>query len=222
MKIVSFSSSIAGPACAIAKSIKKHFYNNDYITNIFDYLEISLHSILEILYLKDDDINYLSLNNEIYLNKDDNNSVKFNNFDKIISHHDLKKIYTTEDYDNFIKKYIRRYHRLIYDILREDKIFFIRYGIEDENIFNKIMERILELNPNLKIYFIIINYDENNRVNNENHSNYIYINFYNYHKNIDKNTDLFVRTLNYDWKNVYNIILTYLNTSEKELFRFYE
>ena len=57
MKIISLSSSIAGPACAVAKSIKKYFYNNNYQTNMFDYLEISFLSILQILYLDKDDIN---------------------------------------------------------------------------------------------------------------------------------------------------------------------
>ena len=53
MKIISLSSSIAGPACAIATAIKKHFYNNDYQTNIFDYLEISLESINQFLLLEE-------------------------------------------------------------------------------------------------------------------------------------------------------------------------
>jgi hypothetical protein len=38
MKIISLSSNIAGPACAVAQCIKK-YYNNDYKTNFFDFLE---------------------------------------------------------------------------------------------------------------------------------------------------------------------------------------
>jgi hypothetical protein len=51
MKIISLSANIAGPACAIATSIKKYFYNNNYITNIFDYLELSIISINQFLLL---------------------------------------------------------------------------------------------------------------------------------------------------------------------------
>jgi hypothetical protein len=218
MKIISLSSSIAGPACAVAKSIKKHFYDNNYQTNMFDYLEISLLSILQILYLKDGDINYLNLNNEIFLNKDDNNSVKFNNFDKIISHHDLKKIYNENDYKNFIDKYIRRYYRLINDIKKEDKIFFIRYKSENDQLIDKIIEKILLINPLLKIYFIVVDYNEKD----ENiYRNYFYINFYDHNKNIDYNIDLYYRTLEYNWKLVYNIIFNNLDIKEKENFIYY-
>jgi hypothetical protein len=219
MKIISLSSSIAGPACAVAKSIKKYFYNNDYQTNMFDYLEISFLSILQILYLENDDINYLNLNNEIYLNKNDFNSVKFTNFDKIISHHDLKKIYSEDDYKNFIDKYKRRYYRLINDIKTEDKIFFIRYGIENNNIINEFINKILIINPNLKIFFIIIDYNEKHCDYND--KNYIYVNFYNHNKNIQYDNDLFYKTIQYDWKVVYDIIFNNLNSSEKENFKYF-
>jgi hypothetical protein len=220
MKIISLSSNITGNACAVAKSIKKYFYNNDYYeTNMFDYLEISFLSILQILYLKNDDINYLNLNNEIFLNKDDNNSVKFNNFDKIISHHDLKKIYSEYDYKVFIDKYIRRYHRLINDLKIEDKIFFIRYGIEDDDYINKFIDAIYVINPLLKVYFIIVDYNENNE--NINHKNIIYINFYNYKENIEYDNDLFYRTMQYNWRAVYNVIYDNLSLTEKENFKYY-
>ena len=219
MKIISLSSSIAGPACAVAKSIKKYFYNNNYQTNMFDYLEISFLSILQILYLDKDDINYLNLNNEIFLNKNGNNSVKFNNFDKIISHHDLIQKYSQNNYNDFIEKYKRRYYRLINDIENEDKIFFIRYGIEDNEIINKFIDKILIINPLLKVYFIIVDYNENNeKINNK---NYIYINFYN-HENIKYNNDLYYRTIEYNWKIVYDIIFKNLNVSEQKIFKYYD
>ena len=220
MKIISLSSTIAGPACAIAKSIKKYFYNNNYQTNMFDYLEISLLSIVQILHLENDDINYLNLNNEIILNKDGNNSVKFNNFDKIISHHDLKEKYSEDDYKNFIEKYKRRYYRLLKDIKTQDKIFFIRYGIEDNNIINNFINKILSINPNLKLYFIIVNYDEKNQYIND--KNYIYINFYNYNKDINYNSDLFYRTIKYNWKIIYDIILKNLDATEQNNFNYFD
>jgi hypothetical protein len=223
MKIISLSSSIAGPACAVAKSIKKYFYNNNYQTNMFDYLEISLLSILQILFLKKNDINYLNLNNEIYLNNSGNNSIKLNNFDKIISHHDLKISYTDDDYNNVINKYIRRYHRLIHDIENEDKIFLIRYGIEEDDIINKLINKLLLINPLLKIFIIIVDYNEDNKDNKiYNDKNYVYINFYNYIENIKYNDDLFYKIMQFNWKIVYYKIYENLNLTEKENFKYYD
>ena len=54
MKIISLSSNIAGPACAVAVSIKK-YYNNNYKTNFFDFLEVSLLSIIQVLQTEDID-----------------------------------------------------------------------------------------------------------------------------------------------------------------------
>ena len=184
MKIISLSSSIAGPACAIGLCIKKHFYDNNYQTNMFDYLEISLLSIIQILYLKNDDINYLHENNEVFINPVGNNSVIFKNFNHIISHHDLKLNYSEEDYKDFIDKYKRRYHRLMEYINTEDKILFIRYGNELESVINNFMNRINEINPKLQVFFINVNYDEKSEIVNYNIKNVFYINFYNH---IDKN-----------------------------------
>jgi arsenate reductase-like glutaredoxin family protein len=69
MKIISLSSYHAGPACAVSVSIKKYFYNNNTITNIFDYLEISLESINTLISISPVDIdNFLLTNNNIYIN----------------------------------------------------------------------------------------------------------------------------------------------------------
>ena len=51
MKIISLSSNTAGYACAIACIIKNKYYNNNYKTNFFDYLEISFTSIIQLLSL---------------------------------------------------------------------------------------------------------------------------------------------------------------------------
>ena len=164
MKIISLSSSISGHACAISQCIKQNFYNNNCITNMFDYLEISLLSIIQILYMKNDDINYLHINNEIITNIDGNKSVQFKNFDKIICHHDLKNNYTEEDYHNFIKKYQRRYYRLLHDLYNEDVLYFIRFGIEPQYLIEQFINKVKEINPKLTIYFINVNYDKYNKL----------------------------------------------------------
>ena len=219
MKIISLSANIAGPACAIACSIKQKFYNNNYITNMFDYLVISLTSILEILLLKNDDINYLHLNNEFFKNKNNQTSVKFKNFNNLISHHDLKLNFNDDDYNNFIEKYKRRYYRLINDIKNENKIFFIRYGVEDINTINLFIDTIKNINPNLDFYFInIINEKIYNNMN-INYKNYYLINFF----DLDKtNEDLFYNILNYNWKNIYNYIYEKLSDNEKDEINYIE
>ena len=212
MKIISLSSNIAGPACSIGCCIKKFFYNNNYKTNFFDYLEISFTSILQILRLKDNDINYLSIDeNNSFINNTNKRTIMFSNFDKIYSHHDLNVILTANELNIFFEKYKRRYYRLIEYIKNENIIFFIRYGIEDESQIYEFIEIIKELNPQLKVYFINI-YESNNdnssiynKINNL--DNFIEIN-YNHH--MDKNRiyskDLFYRLLEYDWNIIYKII----------------
>ena len=220
MKIISLSSNIAGPACAIGVCIKKYFYNNNYKTNIFDYLEISFVSIIQILNMDYNDIDYLSYNNNIEKNNDGKYTVKFNNFDKIYSHHDLNDNYTENDYNEFIEKYKRRYKRLINYIKNENKIFFIRYGIEDLEEIKSFINIINKINPNLVFFLIIVVYDESQK---EVNSEYININpynlnnvyFYNFYNNLDKNLiyseDLFHKTIEYNWKDIYNIIFNNLD-----------
>jgi hypothetical protein len=227
MKIVSLSSSIAGPACAIALCIKKYFYNNNASTNIFDYLEISLESINQLLNISFDEIDkYLRTNNEIYINKDDYSSVLFKNFDKIISHHDLTKEYTELEYDNFIEKYKRRFYRFMNDLKYEDKIFFIRYGNDNIKSIEYFIEIIKNINSNLKFYYINVDFIESDNLEIRNRyeiNNYIYINFYKYlDKNQEYNENLFYKTLQYDWKIVYNIIYENLEEEYKKIFTYYQ
>jgi hypothetical protein len=163
MKIISLASSIAGPACAIAVSIKKYFYNNNYQTNIFDYLEINLKSInyiLETIYKNNNIEDLLRTNNEIYLNNDGRSSVIFKNFDKFISHHDLPHEYNDEQYLELINKYIRRYDRLKIDLYKEDKIFFLRFGKENKEDIINFIKNVNMINPLLKVYFIHLDYND--------------------------------------------------------------
>ena len=218
MKIISLSSTIAGPACAIATSIKKYFYNNNYQTNFFDYLEISFLSVLEVLSIID--INSILNNNIIMLNKDNNMTIDFKNFDKILSHHDLHNNYNDSDYKSAIYKYIRRYNRLMNDIKTEDEIYFIRFGIEDTSLIYNFINKIKEINPLLKFKFINLIYNDNNNLNYQViNDNYILINFFDY---IDINKkysdDLYFKTIEFDWYIVYNIIYNELDNKYKNSF----
>jgi hypothetical protein len=211
MKIISLSCNYAGPACAVGHCIKHLYYNGNYQTNMFDYLEISMETIINILSTNDIN-NDLKTNYKIELNNKNKNTVYFNNFSKMVSYHDLPEPYDNNDINNLIEKYKRRYYRLIDDIKREDKIFFIRYGLEDDNNIKKFMNKINDLNPNLKVDFINVDYNENDNNyidNNADDSNYHYhyINFYKFldiHKKYDE--DLYFKTIQFNWGAVFGLI----------------
>lgn len=208
MRIISLSSSIAGPACSIACSIKKHFYKepNSYPTNFFDYLETSLISINQIL-TTDNIKDKLNTNFNKFINIDNNTSIKFNNFHHIISHHDLPLNYSEEDFQNLIEKYNRRLNRIINYIKTEDKIFFIRYGLEKQEDINNFIKIIKNINPNLEYLFLNIIYDPLDKTVELFDKNYILINFNNY---IDKSKiyseNLFDKIMEFDWSIVIKLI----------------
>jgi hypothetical protein len=213
MKIISLSSNIAGPACAVSTSIKKYFYDNNYKTNIFDYLELSLESINEVINIMINNIQFtdkLKENNEFYVNKDNNISVIFKYFNKIISHHDLMINFVENDYNILINKYERRYNRLKDYLYNEDIIFFIRYGIENKETIINFINKINTLNKSLKVFFININYDEIKEYDNQQYNdieNYIYINFFNYiDNNIEYNENLYYKTIQFNWNIIKDII----------------
>jgi len=203
MKIISISSNIAGHACAIGDSIRKHFYNNCKMTDFFDYLEVDLYSVNQLLSIQRNDIKYLSIKDNYYPNKDNKNTVYFNHFQKMISYHDLNINFEISDYDIFIDKYIRRYNRLIESIQNEDIIFFIRFGPELDMDVIDFINKIKIINSNLKFYFIHLDYNESfvNKIENISYlEEYHYINLYEPDKIL--NEDLYFQTLDYSWDKV--------------------
>ena len=215
MKIISLASHNAGYACAIACIIKQNYYNNNCNTNFCDYLEISFKSIVQLLSLENLSINNILSSKNIILNKDNKSTVLFDNFDKIYSHHDLIENYSENDYLNLIHKYERRYNRLINDIKNEDKIFFIRFGIENEDLIINFFNIINTINPNLKMYFINTYFDED--IDKTYYSdkltkcyNFYHINFKNFPLGPDyyNKINLFEKTFEYNWNKIFEIINT--------------
>jgi hypothetical protein len=217
MKIISLASYNSGEACSVFTCIKKHFYNNNCITDFFSYLEVSLETVNQILLMDEPYIDlYFKENYNIYHNKDGNYSITFNNFDKMISHHDLLKN-DELSLSNVICRYKRRYYRFIDDLKNEDKIFFIRYGKENPSSIRYFIELIKKHNPLLEFYFINI-YCEDSYEIDTTIENCYYINFLDYLDKKIYNEDLFYRVMEYDWKQVYNIIYNLLNEKEKKTF----
>lgn len=212
MIIISLSSDIAGPACAVATSIKKNIYENkNYPTNYFDYLVVSLKSINQLLKIGMKNINILKniLKNKlnIYENDTEKMTVEFLNFDKMISYHDLDKNYSEKDLSEFIDKYIRRYYRLLEYIKKEELIYFIRYGDENDQDIIEFNKNISLINPKLHFFFVNLIYKEHTINNIYDVHNYMLINFKEINiKDIEYSEDLFYKTLQFNWMKIFEII----------------
>jgi hypothetical protein len=203
MRIISISSNIAGHACAIGDSIRKYFYNNRKMTDFFDYLEVHLHSVNELLAIERKDIYYLNINNDFVENKHNKISVSFKHFQRMISHHDLNPQFDIHEYDVFIDKYIRRYNRLMDSIENENLILFIRFGKEEEIDIVQFIENIKKINPTLQFYFVHLDYDKDSSARMENLESvpeYSYLNLYDESLLLDE--DLYFQTLEYSWDKV--------------------
>ena len=149
------------------------------------------------------------LNNFNYehVNNHKNTVVKWNNFDKLISYHDLKEVYNEIELKNFTKKYMRRYFRLINDIYNEKIIFFIRYGKTSYDEIKNFYNNIKNLNENIICYFINVDYDKSvNNIYYEDIKTYIYINFHAINEPKIYNEDIYFKLLEYNWDFIFNII----------------
>jgi len=170
MKVISLSHNVNGTACSIAVATKKYFYNDNKQTEFFDFLTVSMKSVNEVITGRE--ITGFIRNNPTY-----ENMVKFENFDKIISCHDIDNFQRKDPSMNefeiitesLIKQYNRRRERLL-TVLREnqnnDNIYFLRYctgfeNIEHDEIIN-FMNNIKTINKNLVFHLILIttNYKE--------------------------------------------------------------
>ena len=206
MKIISLSYEDAGYACSIGTSIKKK-YNQQ--TNFFDFLVVDMRTINHIITLKD--LNLLTQNFKFEdQTKKENKTLIWNHFSKMISYHDLKSNFNEESLKEFTNKYLRRYYRLMNDLYNEEKLFFIRYGktnINDIKLFIANIKNINQ-NPKLKLYFINVDFDKNNKENifYSEINNYIYINFNQVNKTELKNDDIYFQLLECNWEYVFHKI----------------
>jgi len=204
MKIISLSSNEAGYACAVASSIKK-YYKNTTKTNFFDYLVVSIKSINQVL--ETNNMEILRSNFTIQPTIDNLMEVKWLNYDKMISYHDLKK--NDESHlENFKTKYVRRFIRILHDIYEEDVIFFIRYGELNIDELKKFYRILYLKNPKLTFFFIHVDYDEEQKykLNEKYFQNYIYVNFYFINQKKNYHQDIYFRILEYNWEFVFKII----------------
>ena len=171
---LSLSSSYAGNACAVRQSIINYTTNTNE-TQFFDWLVTSMKSVNQIL----ENTPIIFFPNSL-----NTTSINFKNFDLLTSHHDIHEL-NDNSINEITEKYIRRKERLIKTIKEQNKINFIRYcknqqNIEEEEIL-KFYKNVKNINTNLLFNFILIS-DNNDLVipNSLLKDNFIYINLNNY------------------------------------------
>jgi hypothetical protein len=176
---ISLSSSYAGNACAVHESITKYISTSNK-TLFFDWLVTSMKSVNQVL----ENTPIIFETESIRPNTLNTTSINFKNFDLLISHHDIHD-FNDNSINEITNKYIRRYERLINTIKEQEKINFIRYCKNQQNLEEKeiytFYKNIKNINPNLIFNFILIS-DDNDLVipNNLLKDNFIYINLNNY------------------------------------------
>jgi|LakMenE01Jun11ns_1017448.scaffolds.fasta_scaffold9951731_6 hypothetical protein len=176
---LSLSSSYASNACAVRQSIINYSKQQNE-TYFFDWLVVSMKSVNQVL----ENTPIIFESNYIYPNPLNTTSINFKNFDLLTSHHDIHE-FNENSINEITEKYTRRYKNLINTIKEQNKITFIRYcknqqNIEEEEIL-RFYKNINKINPNLLFNFILISdYDKLIIPNNLLHDNFIYINLNNY------------------------------------------
>ena len=176
---ISLSSSHIGNACAVHESINNYSSTSNK-TLFFDWLVTSMKSVNQIL----ENTPIIFETESIRPNTFNTTSINFKNFDLLISYHDIH-YFNDNSINEVTNKYIRRYERLINTIKEQQKINFISYcknqqNLEENEIYT-FYKNIKNINPNLLFNFILIS-DDNDLVipNNLLKDNFIYINLNNY------------------------------------------
>ena len=185
---LSLSSSYIGNACAIRQSIINYTYASNK-RQFFDWLVISMKSVNQVLE------NTPIICNKLYINVR-GKFIKCKNFDLLILHHDVKNFDLLFLYNDvreinmnilngIIEKYNKLYERLINTIKEENKINFIRYCKNqddlEETYIIRFYQNIIKINANLIFNFILISDCDNLVIPAKLlKDNFIYINLNNY------------------------------------------
>jgi hypothetical protein len=147
-----------------------------------------------------------------YPNGTNSVSIHFKDFDYMISHHDMLE-YNKSNVIEIIKKYERRYERLMDSIILENLIIFVRFVKEKEDLLEEDLinfyNNIENINPNLTFYFIIL--INENIIFNINICTKKNIIIYNFKSFLEQNKiyddNIYFRIINeYKYENIYNLI----------------
>jgi hypothetical protein len=199
-----------GLACNVKYQINQYNQKNQLSqpTYFFDWLITSFEAVLQIFEVEDiQDILFLENIESIGIREIDSNysQMTIKSLDYCESVHDVRANFEKRDIVDFIRKYKRRYDRIIELINSENKLYFVRYCHKSANITEKQKRRfkdcILKINPNCQFNLVNLIDKNSDRIKED---NYIELNLHNYLiKPID---DSDWTTSYYDWENIWKNI----------------
>ena len=216
MKLISLSCIEPGYACGTSTFINNHYYKNKKDRDFFDLITCSMLSINQVL-LNQKKYSFIEINYINIPNNTDNKHMKFESFDNMISYHDFTDL-KEESYIKIQSLYSKLADQLINDIITQDKIYFLRYVRNNNDLcpqeiitFYNILNNIAQSKNNkLEFYFVIIT-DSKNYVLNDKLKNLKNIFFYNFLNYIDKNKiynkNIYLKiSLDYDYENLKKLL----------------
>lgn len=192
-----------GDACSVKYQIDKHVCKKE--TLIFDRVITDMNTVIKILnnYNNIDDIiNVNSIIKHPYNPvKADKSRIMIKGLTGFVSIHDISVDMLETEVHEFIETYKRRLMRVIDYIMRDEKLFFVRFGEIKNNEQIEFINAIKKINPNCDFSLVGLN-------NNEDllDKNIMNMNLDKYRiKEIDESD---WSKSYYDWKPIFNDILS--------------
>ena len=195
-----------GKYCSVKYNIDKFTVSKE--TLFFDWLITDMDSVNMILGIENiDNILFFEniIQNPINSKHDNNSRIIIKSLPLCESIHDIPYLYNSSHIHEFIKKYKRRYERIIEYIKNEPNIYFIRIG-EITNTQKRIfINNILKIN--LKCNFKLVELQEQKKIISDTH--FISINLNNYRiNNVNHNN---WKKEHWNWKKIFSDIMKHDN-----------
>lgn len=138
-----------GNGCYVRHVIENNYYKNKIETNFFDWLLSSMNSVNQVF----ENLTTMQFSNKDFSIDHTNNinsptyRLGFNQFSYLISIHDAKKSLPIEDsLKNVADKYNRRLLRLHQNLMRNEKLIFVRYASPTSTELEKIITVLRRIN----------------------------------------------------------------------------
>ena len=203
-----------GRNCSVAYCINRFIKRKE--TNFFDWLMTDMETVNKLLSPASIDTliskDHLIIDNNYRCGR--NVKVTVNSLSHMVSIHDLPSRHTDKDIENFLKKYKRRYERLVHLINNSSHIVFIRKDtnklISDSEI-NGFIENVYKINPNSS--FNLVELSEKQREKSENGDNvmspeHVFINLLRYKFDESKHRKGDWTTVSlYNWREIFDEII---------------
>jgi hypothetical protein len=191
-----------GDGCNVKYQIDTHISVKE--TMIFDRVLTDMNTVIKILNEYEFIEEILNFNNIIKHPfdpvKTEKSRIIVKGLSRFVSIHDISIDMFEEEVFEFIERYKRRLMRIIYHIIGDKKIFFVRFGDIERNEQSEFINTIKKINPNCDFSLVCLNDGADligNHLININLNKYLI-------KEKDKND---WTASYYDWKTIFNDIL---------------